>query len=702
MAAQKIAILGGGIGGLAAAYELSRQNQDEQDKYEITVYQMGWRIGGKMAAGRNMDSGKGHRIEEHGIHGFMGSYYNAGRMMTEVYAELKKRPGNEHYFTRFYDAFDKQHSAVRWEFHGGRWKPWLSDLPPNDRHYGNRDEDPRLTYGIEGLLGEALKELPNAGLDFAERLKLFIGQLLEQIQDNLQTFLKAGQRLVPLLSQTWNGLKPSGSWARLPDGVRRALVTIDFVCALLTGFFADKIPERGYESIDDQDYTDWLHKHGATTTTCRSPLALSTPAITYNFPGGDMSRGARMSAGAYLQWTLGVFGFAGAFVQAFTAGSGESILAPIYRLLSLRGVRFQFFHKVTNLHLSEDKSRIESVSLDVQATTKTGCPYEPLFGPVKGLMCWPDRPLYEQLEQGEELKKSGANLESFWTDWQPVARKELRAGVDFDKLVLNISLGAAPFIASELVADTSKPPPRGSDHASLWSAMVAEIETVQTQAMQLWFKKDIAKLTPNLSLPHDDTWIAGTYVLPIAGQADFTKLLPTEDWSEDGPRGLLYLCGPMADSGIPPADDIDFPRRQHERVRWQSIQYLEATAGPFLPKASTGRRTHPTTPASLDFEQLYCPDADIQGEARFDWHFWRANIDPSERYVTCQPGKARFRLRADGTGYTNLHPAGDWMFTGLNVGSVEGAVMGGMLTSNAISGSPPLSDISGYDPFKTL
>ena len=45
---QRVAILGGGIAVLSAAYELS-----ETDEYEVTVYTMGWRLGGKGASSRN-------------------------------------------------------------------------------------------------------------------------------------------------------------------------------------------------------------------------------------------------------------------------------------------------------------------------------------------------------------------------------------------------------------------------------------------------------------------------------------------------------------------------------------------------------------------------------------------------------------------------------------------------------------------------
>ena len=39
-AKKKIVILGGGMGALTAAYQLS-----EQGGYDITVYQLGWRLG---------------------------------------------------------------------------------------------------------------------------------------------------------------------------------------------------------------------------------------------------------------------------------------------------------------------------------------------------------------------------------------------------------------------------------------------------------------------------------------------------------------------------------------------------------------------------------------------------------------------------------------------------------------------------------
>ena len=51
---QKIAILGGGVGAVVTAFELTSQ-PDWQKRYDITLYQMGWRLGGKGASGRNAE-----------------------------------------------------------------------------------------------------------------------------------------------------------------------------------------------------------------------------------------------------------------------------------------------------------------------------------------------------------------------------------------------------------------------------------------------------------------------------------------------------------------------------------------------------------------------------------------------------------------------------------------------------------------------
>ena len=61
------------MAGLAAAWRLS---DPEGEQPEVTVYQRGWRLGGKGASSR----GPNGRIEEHGLHVWLGFYDNAFRL----------------------------------------------------------------------------------------------------------------------------------------------------------------------------------------------------------------------------------------------------------------------------------------------------------------------------------------------------------------------------------------------------------------------------------------------------------------------------------------------------------------------------------------------------------------------------------------------------------------------------------------------
>ena len=54
----RIAILGGGMAGLAAAWALTDPQADSAVE-SVTVYQRGWRLGGKGASGRGRRRTKG-------------------------------------------------------------------------------------------------------------------------------------------------------------------------------------------------------------------------------------------------------------------------------------------------------------------------------------------------------------------------------------------------------------------------------------------------------------------------------------------------------------------------------------------------------------------------------------------------------------------------------------------------------------------
>jgi uncharacterized protein with NAD-binding domain and iron-sulfur cluster len=66
--------------------------------------------------------------------------------------------------------------------------------------------------------------------------------------------------------------------------------------------------------------------------------------------------------------------------------------------------------------------------------------------------------------------------------------------------------------------------------------------------------------------------------------------------------------------------------------------------------------------------------------------FFRANVEPSERYVLSRKGTSRYRLAPGGSGFENLYLAGDWTDSGFNAGCVEAAVISGLLAARAITG----------------
>src|SRR5271169_1136980 len=84
----KVAIIGGGVSALAAAFELSDPRHN--GAFEVTIHQIGWRLGGKCASGRDMDVP--FRIKEHGPHIFFGFYDNAFSLLREAYSKLPPDP----------------------------------------------------------------------------------------------------------------------------------------------------------------------------------------------------------------------------------------------------------------------------------------------------------------------------------------------------------------------------------------------------------------------------------------------------------------------------------------------------------------------------------------------------------------------------------------------------------------------------------
>jgi uncharacterized protein with NAD-binding domain and iron-sulfur cluster len=257
--------------------------------------------------------------------------------------------------------------------------------------------------------------------------------------------------------------------------VRHLWILLDLVVSNLRGILADHLIFESFNTINRYDYREWLSLHGADQVTVDSPPVTVLYELVFAYEDG-VTQGPQakpnLEAGTLLRALPRIgMGYTGAFMWLMQAGMGDTIFAPLYQVLQRRGVKFQFFQRVTNLHVAGDE--LIEVEISRQVNLKVG-EYDPLIL-VKDLPCWPSEPLYYQIVEGDILQRDKIDLESFYTPWQDTGDPlTLKAGQDFDCVVLGISLAALPFIAGELKSNAA------------WQTMIDNVKTVQTEGAQVW------------------------------------------------------------------------------------------------------------------------------------------------------------------------------------------------------------------------
>jgi len=145
---KKVIILGGGVSGCSAAYWLT-STPELREKYEVTLYQMGWRLGGKGASGRNV--AKGFRSEEHGPHIWYGGYENALRMLRDCYQQYFDKHENHGPYTEMIGksdrvAFLRSHQAGFIKEEGDHQYVWNWEFPEYKGTDGDGSPPPKAYY----------------------------------------------------------------------------------------------------------------------------------------------------------------------------------------------------------------------------------------------------------------------------------------------------------------------------------------------------------------------------------------------------------------------------------------------------------------------------------------------------------------------------------------------------------------------------
>lgn len=108
---RKVVVVGGGLAGLASAYELSQRG------FQVTLLERAAQLGGKIA-GWQIQVGKDQFQMEHGFHGFFPQYYNLNHLVEEL--DISQNFRSLNFYSVVYkegyqpEVFRPSHSAFPW------------------------------------------------------------------------------------------------------------------------------------------------------------------------------------------------------------------------------------------------------------------------------------------------------------------------------------------------------------------------------------------------------------------------------------------------------------------------------------------------------------------------------------------------------------------------------------------------------------
>ena len=607
------------------------------------------------------------------------------------------------------DAFKPQHFVALTEFIDNQWKIWPVDTPIKPGVPGTSSEEITLwqivvtVYDwIKQLLGELTEHqlshrapiapsVEHAGL--LHRLTSEIREVAGDIAATIKTLQALVRQLPHALESPQDGKHPVLRAALVgikhwldkevsdkldaDDKLRRLFIMLDLGITSIKGMLDDGVLTHGFDVINDIDFYAWLTKHGANPTyTVHSAPVRGFYDLVFAYEDGDYTK-PNIEAGTMLRGMLKVaFAYEGGMMWKMQAGMGDTVFTPLYQVLKQRGVKFKFFHKVDELIPNGDT--IGEIRMTKQVSL-TSADYDP-FVTVKDLDCWPSEPKYQLIapDQAQLLQANDINLESFWSDWPAIYQKRfgaplpsitLKQGVDFDQVVFGISVAALPNLCPKLLAQSPA-----------LKTTAEKVKAVVTQAYQVWLTQSVEQLGWSDWPKDGQSPVLSGFTEPFDTWAPMDQLLPREDWPPaTAPKNVSYFCSAMPMKDFPLPTDYGFPAACAAQAKADAVNQLTHQIYALWPNAATRN--------SFQWNWLVAPP-DRSGEQRFNSQFWRANIDPSERYVISVVGSSKFRLDTDGSGFKNLYLTGDWIKTGLNAGCVEAATMAGMQTSRAISGYP--------------
>ncbi|MEP4212612.1 MAG: NAD(P)-binding protein [Parasphingorhabdus sp.] len=664
----RIAILGGGPAALAAAWEIT-ESPNWKDRFEVDVYTMGWRLGGKCASGRNQKTLKNF---EHGLHILCGFYHNTFGQLHDVYDEWNEYSSDCP--LKFDDAFFPKREFSLMQKDPWWWREVRIKFPDNGKCPG---KDPPETTILEILtqltrwLGVEVAKLENLG----EHISLSRSKASEEpenIQFSDSLMLEEIAKTMNLVADKLEGLSARsmsdeviGEIIEILDVLNHRIRRLDWpvknadllgllnlLVTIVRGALKDRVWDQGYDTINDLELREWLVKHKASERALRSVFYNALYHYSFGYIDGDAEK-PNIAAGTGLRNFLRMmFHVHGSIFYQMNGGMGEVFVLPYYDVLRRRGVDFHFFHKVTDV-VPNENHEISEIRFQLQAVTKDRIgKYDPTFkfltdGGSVSRRCWPDRPFFEQLKQGDDLNESGIDLEDALGEDPPGStNKSLVKGNDFDICVLAIPTSISKEFTEKLSVDSPR-----------WRNMMDKESSTPTISAQLWSKVPAEKIR---GFTRNGLVTGGR--LPLDTWADMSFLLAQESVSNKNgeAESLSYFVGAFPKDELGNGNNADLATKSTET-------WLKRNAPRFMPG--------------------FCKGGKFSVHHVLDMHS-TLNSDPAKYYVNTPSGTVRHRIRSDNTDFTNLFLAGDWTKNNSDMGAVESAVMSGRQCARAISGYP--------------
>lgn len=757
---KRVAILGAGPAGLATALALAKT-----DRFDVHVYQMGWRAGGKCATGRDLPD---LRSRQNGSHYLFGCYHNTFALLREAYEVLERsNHPDAARFGRFQEelesrnllvgtqrypraeaAFDsepwfrympqnmaapgagaklptpfdwaiialqfalgflldaaatvlsalaglagRRRPAVPERFYGLRLCLWLFPLDPLDRSWRARLlRAPwwparwafNALFALVWHAARALSQL--ATLLVPERLGVHWSRKLLRLLDTLLTLGRGLFRRV--LRASLRRPKTSSS------AIRRGLILGDLATTLLVGYFRDGLNRAGgFERIDGEDFREWLARHGAQPETRGSPLITTWYDAVISYRDGD-ERAPECSAGAAVQSMLrALLTYKGAFAYQMRAEVGDSFVAPVVKALETLGVNFHFFTRVKRVVACTERRRVTRVELDVQCTEHgPGAEFlevaDRRFPDRPKRKAWPSQPL-----GCATCAAVVPPLDSYYST-HAVGRELLRArepdteGESFDVVVAALPLGVMADVLVRELPDHSFV--SVASELPAWQQCFRGVRHTESQALRIWFKVPLAPAgSRSLGWTQAPPILSG-FRWPFSTWEDNSQATHVHDFPDgERPLTIATVFGPLA-TGPLDIRHVSHFEEQTRLARSAALRFVEHDMLELWPglRADAGE-------GQVDWDALIDLSGG-KGNERFRWQHVTANVGPIESYVQAAPGTLRHRLRPDESQLENLFLAGDWTRNGIEVGSVEGAIISGLKAARAIAGEP-LRIIGGDD-----